>query len=198
MARPHRIQIKLFFARSTGADVSPYVAVFHRWIQRQPFDQLLIDIHNYAHVHQGPGILLVGHEGDFAIDASGGRTGLLYRLKRDTYDTIGEGTAIALRRLAQGALALESEPSLNGQLEVDRTQFELSIPDRLSYPNRADTFDQIEDELSAVIRDVSGANNLLLERIDNDAREPLSIRVALPAGFSLEDLATVRAGAGVA
>ena len=50
-----------------------FIPVFHRWIQKQTVSgHLLIDVHDYSHIHQGPGILLVGHEGNFSIDLADG------------------------------------------------------------------------------------------------------------------------------
>ena len=53
-------------------DVDPeaFVPVFHDWIRRGAVEGLLIDVARYGHVHHGPGIMLVGHEGDYASTCS--------------------------------------------------------------------------------------------------------------------------------
>ena len=33
----------------------------------------LIDVHDYSHIHHGPGILLVAHEGNFSTDMAEGK-----------------------------------------------------------------------------------------------------------------------------
>ncbi len=43
-----------------------FIPLFHRWIQEQAIDgHLLIDVHDYSHIQQGPGILLVGARRQF-------------------------------------------------------------------------------------------------------------------------------------
>jgi hypothetical protein len=36
-------------------DLEAVIPVFHRWIQEQIFDELLLDVANYSHVPDGPG-----------------------------------------------------------------------------------------------------------------------------------------------
>ncbi|HEX7071785.1 MAG TPA: hypothetical protein VF190_13310 [Rhodothermales bacterium] len=197
MKTPHRLQVKLFFVDPQAVPPSDFVPVFHRWIQRGSIDQLLIDVHNYSHVHEGTGILLVGHEGDFAIDGASGRTGLLYTLKRGDHYTFAAAVRVALRRVALGATLLQQERALRDRIAFDLAHFELMIPDRLTYPNRVDVFEAIKEELSSVILQASGVANVSLERIDNDAREPLAIRATMPEPLPLSDLATATVAEGI-
>ena len=58
--------------------------MFHDWIQNQRLDELLIDVVDYRHVHDGPGVILIAHDAHYAFDTSEGRLGLLYsRRPRD-------------------------------------------------------------------------------------------------------------------
>ena len=64
----NKLGIRLKIVPPESLVVSDYIPVFHRWIQGQVFeDHLLIDVHNYSHVKDGPGILLVAHEGQFSL-----------------------------------------------------------------------------------------------------------------------------------
>src|SRR5436190_21718276 len=61
------------------ADVVP---VFHSWIQLHLIpDHLLIDVADYAHVIDGPGVVLVAHEANFYLDEFDGPQGLTYTRK---------------------------------------------------------------------------------------------------------------------
>src|SRR2546421_5263583 len=78
----HRLGVKFFAADPAAIHLDTIIPIFHGWIQKQSLDgHLLIDVHDYSHMHQGPGILLVAHEGNFSIDMSDGRPGLLYYRK---------------------------------------------------------------------------------------------------------------------
>ncbi len=98
---PKRIAVK-FFTDEPGAPVAlePFIPLFHRFIQQATVPGLLIDVANYIHVPNGPGVVLVGHEVDYGIDAVGGRTGLLTVRKRGRRPAAGRAAA---RRPAEGA-----------------------------------------------------------------------------------------------
>ena len=77
-----RIQVKYFVKNPDVVDLPAIVPIFHTWIQKASLEGLLIDVADYKHVHEGPGIVLIGHEGDYAMDMGSGRPGLLYIRKR--------------------------------------------------------------------------------------------------------------------
>ena len=89
----YKFGVKLFFANSQDRGLTGFIPVFHGWIQRQALPgHLLIDVHDYSHVHHGPGILLVSHEANLSIDEAEGRRGLVYIRKqpatlRETVDS---------------------------------------------------------------------------------------------------------------
>ena len=54
--KSEKLQIK-FFARPNAAfELETVVPVFHRFIREHAFDELMIDVADYKHVHHGPGI----------------------------------------------------------------------------------------------------------------------------------------------
>src|SRR6185295_3133013 len=106
-----RIGIKIFAEDSAAVSVRDFIPVFHSWIQKQAVDRhLLIDVHNYSHIHNGPGILLVAQEGNFSMDSADGRMGLLYYRKKGE-----EGFRSVLKAALQACTLLESEPALAGK-----------------------------------------------------------------------------------
>lgn len=176
MAQPHRIQVKLYFRDGESVSPSAFVKVFHRWIQRGAVEDMLIDVHNYAHIHEGTGILLVGHEGDYAIDFADGRPGILYRLKRGEKGEFVDALQVALRRVVAAAELLEQDSTLKGKLAVARGEVDVAVLDRLQFPNEPDTFRAIEADLSRALESEVGMKDFALQRNENDPREPLSIR----------------------
>src|SRR5260370_30328619 len=87
---PHRLGVKFFAATGAHIELTGFIPIFHEWIQKQVIDNhLLIDAHNYSHIHQGTGILLVAHEGNFSIDMADDRMGLLYYRKQPV-ETLAE------------------------------------------------------------------------------------------------------------
>ena len=85
----HRLGVKIPVADRAGVELRSLIPVFHRWIQQQCLPgHLLIDVHDYSHVHHGPGILLVAQEGNFSLDESDGRPGLVYYRKQPVADPL--------------------------------------------------------------------------------------------------------------
>ncbi|MFN8560709.1 MAG: hypothetical protein U0703_03535 [Anaerolineae bacterium] len=83
-ATPVRTQVKIFFRNPEAVDTSAFAPLFQRWIQKQALEGLLIDVADYRHVFEGPGVILIGHESDYAIENRFGRLGLLYTRKHHT------------------------------------------------------------------------------------------------------------------
>ena len=83
---PNHIKVKFFVEAPNAVDLPAFIPLFHRWIQKKTVEGLLIDVADYQHVPEGPGILLMGHEGNYAMDMANGRPGLLYSRKREWGD----------------------------------------------------------------------------------------------------------------
>ena len=82
MTIPQRIKVKYFVQEPAAVDLPAFIPVFHHWIQEHRVEGLLIDVADYKHMQNGPGIVLIGHEADYALDLAGGRPGLIYDRKR--------------------------------------------------------------------------------------------------------------------
>ena len=121
--------VKLFFTNSRR-DLSEFIPIFHGWIQKQALPgHLLIDVHDYSHVHHGPGILLVAHEANLSVDEAEGRRGLVYIRKQPA--TLRETV-----EAAQQAAKLLGEP-------FDAGTFEVFVNDRLFTPSAAEITEAI-------------------------------------------------------
>jgi rhodanese-related sulfurtransferase len=180
--QPKRVSLKLFVAPDPSAPVAlgPFVPLFHRFIQRGSVEGLLVDVADYAHVPQGPGILLIGHEVDYGIDLARGRAGLLVVCKRGGERPLGEVLRDALRKAWLAAQAIEDDGGTGVRFE--RRRFELRVLDRLAAPNRADAFEALVKEVEPVLRELFGDDGLALERAGaDDSREPLGLAASVAA-----------------
>jgi len=186
--KSEKLQIK-FFARPNAAfDLETVVPVFHRFIREHAFDELMIDVADYKHVHHGPGIALVGDANDYFLDEGEGRPGLLFSRKRHGSGPEGrlrEGFARALK----ACTLLEAAPELGGKLTFATNEVLIRLPDRLNAPNEDATFAEVSAEVAPLLDKLFGAGGYALER-GAPKPEPLSLRVkansapALPALLS--------------
>ena len=91
-----RIGAKLYAQDPSVIDLPAFVPLFHGWIQRRILDGVPIDVADYAHVPDGPGVMLIGHEADRSLDLGEGRPGVLYQRKRDGEGTLEDRFAAAI------------------------------------------------------------------------------------------------------
>jgi hypothetical protein len=131
----YRIGVKLFCSAGSEVDLAEFIPIFHRWIQQKQTSLLLIDVADYSHVPQGPGVMLIAHEGHFAIDEQGGTRGLCYSQKRPLDGDLASRITAVARMAANAAQALEREPELEGRLRFSATRIRVSFNDRLHAPN---------------------------------------------------------------
>ena len=142
-------KVKLF-ATAQDAPVHEAIAVFHRWIQESALDETLIDVADYLHVPQGPGIILVAHEGIYSLDTENGRLGLTYTRRTALDGTDEERLRQAVEAVRRAAELLESSPEFHGTLAFDRGQWEVAVNDRLLAPNTPETFQALQPALAGV------------------------------------------------
>jgi hypothetical protein len=50
-----KYDLKLFLDAASRFDLEECIPIFHRWIQDQALDEVLIDVADYRHVHHGRG-----------------------------------------------------------------------------------------------------------------------------------------------
>ncbi|MCZ2156226.1 MAG: hypothetical protein LC114_20380, partial [Bryobacterales bacterium] len=91
------VNLKLFAEEPYPETITAVIPVFHRWIQQNSLPGLLIDVANYTHVPNGPGVLLIGHEFDISLDQADGELGLLYIRKQPTHESSLESLRSAYR-----------------------------------------------------------------------------------------------------
>ena len=168
-----RLGIKLFAAGSTSLRVRDFVPIFHSWIQKQCLrDHLLIDVHDYSHIHNGPGILLVAHEGNFSTDLADGRLGLAYFRKLPAGNTVEETLQASLRSVREAASLIEAEPSFEGRMRFRNDELLVISNDRLLAPNDAAAFEALKPVLAKVFGD-----NARFTRAGAGTKDRLTIQV---------------------
>lgn len=174
-----KIQVKVFAEQDT--EVEQFVPVLHRWIREKLLDELVIDVVDYTHVKDGPAIVLIGHEFDYALDRGEGRLGLLYVNKR------GDARVQeALTRTLKVGVLLEREAS-GGGLRFRGDELLIRVADRLNAPNTDETYEQLLPELRAVLEPVYGASGFELSRTGT-TRDLFTVRARAKTPVSFAEL----------
>jgi hypothetical protein len=141
------VNVKLLLENSADAALEPLIPVFHGWIENQNGDGLLIDVADYTHVPAGPGIVLIGHEGNFSVDNAGDRLGVRYNRKAVLEGNNQQNLAQAARAALTACGRLEMEPRLSGKFRFNGQDIEIFINDRLLAPNNPATREALDGDL---------------------------------------------------
>jgi hypothetical protein len=168
----HRIGVKFFAADPSSVRLETLIPVFHGWIQKQNLTgHLLIDIHDYSHMHHGPGILLVSHEANFSIDMSDGRPGLAYYRKTPTTLVPVEHMTTILRSALQACRLLEKDARIRFTLD----ELAVFANDRLNAPNDNQTFKEFQEILSPALKQVFEGAEFKFARVSLEPKERLTL-----------------------
>lgn len=181
------INVKLALRDPDQIDLGTLIPVFHSWIQDQVCDELLLDVADYRHVPDGPGIVLIGHEANYSVDNVDGRLGLLYSRKAAIPGTNQERLEQAFRSAVRAAQRLEEDAPEGQKLTLNGREIELWINDRLLAPNREDTRSALSSELGIFLDKLFVSHSYALS-FDPDPRRLLTARIACDREFSVPEL----------
>jgi hypothetical protein len=180
-----KYDLKIFATDSSEVTPEELIPVFHRWIQEDELDELMIDVADYSHVHHGPGVILLCHDAQYSLDQADGRAGLRYSRRRETHPGRDDfqTTAERLRSVFRCALSacrrLETEPSLGGRLQFRTDELQLHLNDRLLSPAAPDGWAELAPELESLLADLHyGAPIRLEPETDPAARAGISVKIS--------------------
>jgi hypothetical protein len=187
---PKRLAVKFFTSPDPAApvDLGPCLGLFHRFIQQGGLEGLLIDVADYAHVPEGPGVVLIGHEVDYGLDLAGGRAGLLTTRKRYPLDLpLPEVLRDTLRKALLAVQAIERDGSTG--LRFATGALEIQLVDRLAAPNQAQAYEAAKSEIAPVLAGLYGSARPEIRRAHaQDARQTLALAVEVGGAGAAEAL----------
>ena len=130
----YKIGLKRMFS-VFNVDLELFIPVFHEWIQKNKIpNHIMVDVADYKHIPDGPGIMLIAHEGNFSIDLENGELGLQYirkqPLKNDVINNIHEIKSI----LNQACNLLIDNETLREKISFNN-QYRIIANDRYYFSN---------------------------------------------------------------
>src|SRR5688572_1883807 len=190
----HKLVVKLFVEDASRLDVHEVVPIFHSWIQQRAVpDHLVIDVSDYAHVHHGPGTLLVCHEANFYTDQGEGRLGLMYARKQPYPGTFADRVRQAFVATLEGCKRLETDPRLAGRVRFKTNEVLVAIHDRLNAPSVPETFNAVRGDLQQFFEGLYGGD-VALRQVGTD-ETPFKVEVVTKGAPTLDALLSRAAGA---
>jgi hypothetical protein len=189
----HKLQLKFYLDTSSLPELHAFVPVLHGVIRDKKLgSEVLIDVVDYSHVHQGPGVVLIGHEADYYIDQGEGRLGLLYSKKRGGPGDLESSISDAFSHALTMCVILETAFETLKPLRFKTDEVLLRINDRLVAANGKEHFEQLAPAFKAGLQKVYGSGFELMQ--EGGPRELFTLRVkATGAARAAELQARLRA-----
>ena len=184
-----RINVKVFVAATEQMLLDPFLEIFAEWREDKSNTAEWIDLADYAHIVKGPGVMLIGHQGNLSTDLGDPGPGLLYAnkqgLKGDPEDRLRE----VLRRALAHFSRLTSDTRYPTDLRPRSGFWEITFNDRLDFPNT----DETDQKLEPVVRSL--ATQLFTPTVTLTRQPDLARRYGLTIhSQTASDLETLAAG----
>ncbi|MEB3302938.1 MAG: hypothetical protein VKN56_13315 [Cyanobacteriota bacterium] len=179
-----------FLARQgqVTVDEASFIPIFHDWIRLKTLPGTLIDVADYRHVPEGPGIMLISHEINYAMEHGDGQFGLSAQRKLGEGATHQERILALAKRLALFGSLLETDERLAGQLKLEGGAFLYKANDRLLAPNTDEAFAALQPDLQAAASQLYGGATVTVTRLEQDPRDRLTALVEVAGPVELAAL----------
>lgn len=184
----HRISVKYFVEERAGIDLPGLISVFHGWIQRSTVPGMLIDVADYQHMADGPAVVLVGHDVEYAFHLGQAGAGLMHTRKRGMTGDAREVLASLFRAALIAARTLEQESALKGKVRFRTDAAQLIVPDRLRMPNNDQTFQKMQSDVDGFLKLLYEGLNVATQRDTIDPRCCFAIQITAVGAPDLNTL----------
>jgi hypothetical protein len=172
------INVKIYSTTPDAVSLDRTILIFHRWIQENLVEELLIDVADYSHVPAGPGVMLIGHQASYSVEPGAEeRPGLLYNVRVRREGGNRDRFAHALGQAIKACDLLEQDPLWKDRVLFDAGDLYVLINDRALAPNTPESFAALKDELTEALQQVMGDVAFEISYEQGDPRARLKIRV---------------------
>jgi len=181
------VNVKLLVRDPGDVDLEPLIPVFHSWIQKQVGEGLLLDVADYRHVPEGPGVVLIGHEGNYSVDNTDDRLGVRYNRKAALDGSNQDRLKQAARAALTACQRLEAESRLGGKLRFDGQEMEIFINHRVLAPNNEATREAFKSDFATFLQQLFRGGKFTTS-FSSDTRRLLGVSVKTAEPVRLADL----------
>jgi rhodanese-related sulfurtransferase len=166
---PRRIKVTFPLAGELP-DLGGAIEAFHRFIQRGLVEGLILDVADYRHVPQGPGVLLVGHDVDYGL----AEDGFSVVRKRSLDDDAATQLRDALR-MGLGALEAIAD-DIEFDVAVDPARFTVTVFDR-SLGAPGEVAEALVEQIAPLVTELYGQDAKLSPVEVTDERQAAALHV---------------------
>lgn len=183
-----RFCIKFLATPDSKVDQTTFIPVLHEWIRDRSLKGTLLDVADYRHVPQGPGIMLVTYEVNYAMDEGNGELGLFAQVKHPEGETLAEQVVNLVRQTATFGNLLQSDARVSG-LKLDGHKFYWMSNNRLHAPNTAEGFAAVKPALETAAATLYPGQSIAITQVENDPRDRLTAIIEVQDAVEISALA---------
>lgn len=167
------LRLALAVPAGPAGDLEPALGLFHRFIQRRLVEGRLLDVADYRHVPNGPGVMLIGQDVDYGINTHA----FTVTMKRRG-DDAGTQFRDAVR-MALGTIdAIDADGALPCRFDV--TQMRVSVADR-KLGTQAQIQSALLAEIAPAAEELFGPDAAIDAVAIRDSRQAPEISVQAPS-----------------
>lgn len=169
-------------------DEASLIGILQGWIRDEKIGGTLIDVVDYRHVPDGPGIMLVTYETNYMVEHQD-FYGLYVQRKWGDVENQPHVEAIAdlVAKAAKFGDLLEKEAGVS----LQGNTFHYISNDRLNAPNTDEAFAAVKADLEIALSKIYGGASFTIERLQNDPKARLTLVVTVDSKVAIADLCAV-------
>ena len=165
-----KVTLKLFTDEPSTLDLTPFLSIFARWRLDKSHSAQWIDLADYAHIAKGPGVILVGNQGNLVVDFAEPGAGILWTNKKELDGKIEDRILQVIKRTLTFASLLTSEPEYPTAFKPKPGFWELSFNDRLEAPNNDGIDATLRPHIESAFNFLFGEGKYVLTRQGDPGR----------------------------
>jgi hypothetical protein len=151
-----RLDIYALIDAPRNAKLDSLLAIFGRWRGDAAHPAKWIDLADYAHMSRGSGVVLVGKQGIFGVTRFDPGLGLLYSGRAEYEGSLEQRVVESFRRHLSLTAALLREPDYPAELKNLTGAWDLTVNDRLNFPNNEQTDRLLRPPIQAALDKLFG------------------------------------------
>jgi hypothetical protein len=172
-----RVCLKILTDAPASLNLDPFLAIFSRWRTDAADPAQWVDLADYAHMPQGPGVMLIGHRCNFSFDLGTQGPGILYCSKKGLEGSLENRLRTVFREGFLRSQRLAAEPEFPAGVHLRAGALELTFNDRLETPNTESIDGILRPAARAVLDQVLGVGNYrLLPEMDPARRYGFTVQ----------------------
>ena len=176
-----RIDLKALLDAPRDVKLDSLLGIFARWRNDKEHPARWVDLADYAHMSRGAGVVIVGKQGIFGVTRFDPGLGLFYSGRSEYEGSCEQRVVESFRRHLSLATALFREPDYPDELKGLTGRWDLTINDRLSFPNNEETDHLLRPPIQSALDGLFGPGAYELSPHDDEQRR---------YGFTLHTQAT--------